>query len=215
MKGRMRDKDKPNSPQFNVLTTSGLHSCEKNKSSITRVVVKNFGLLPVNNWKKGSSFLFPCSRTTLCALQMIKTLKKTMCPVLSDISIDWLFPETKEVLLSPVGNTFLYPGDSLIGYAVVCDATRYHANPKSVSMMFWVMGMVRVKTLQFLFAIQVIALQGARDPHEDKAVHIMDGLMLLCCCIHVCSTMCQGSWGQDEDPNAEIEQGGLALKMFI
>ncbi|XP_061647363.1 von Willebrand factor A domain-containing protein 5B1 [Phyllopteryx taeniolatus] len=62
---------------------------------------------------------------------MIKSLKKTMCPVLSDISIDWLFPETKEVLLSPVGNTFLYPGDSLIGYAVVCDATRYHADPKS------------------------------------------------------------------------------------
>ncbi|XP_051915358.1 von Willebrand factor A domain-containing protein 5B1 isoform X2 [Hippocampus zosterae] len=62
--------------------------------------------------------------------RMIKTLKKTMCPVLSDISIDWLFPETKEVLLSPVGNTFLYPGDSLIGYAVVCDATRYHTNPK-------------------------------------------------------------------------------------
>ncbi len=65
--------------------------------------------------------------------QMIKSLKKTMSPVLSDISIDWLFPETKEVLLSPVGNTFLFTGDSLIGYAVVCDTTRYHANPKSVS----------------------------------------------------------------------------------
>lgn len=56
-----------------------------------------------------------------------------MSPVLSDISIEWLFPETKEVLLSPVGNTFLFPGDSLISYAVVCDTTRYHANPKSVS----------------------------------------------------------------------------------
>lgn len=65
--------------------------------------------------------------------QMIKSLKKTMSPVLSDISIEWLFPETKEVLLSPVGNTFLFPGDSLISYAVVCDTTRYHANPKSVS----------------------------------------------------------------------------------
>ncbi|XP_061908669.1 von Willebrand factor A domain-containing protein 5B1 isoform X2 [Entelurus aequoreus] len=63
--------------------------------------------------------------------RMIKSLKKTMRPVLSDISIEWLFPETKEVLLSPVGNTFLYPGDSLIGYAVVCDATRYHTNPRS------------------------------------------------------------------------------------
>lgn len=64
--------------------------------------------------------------------QMIKSLKKTMSPVLSDISIEWLFPETKEVLLSPVGNTFLFPGDSLIGYSVVCDTTRYHNNPKSV-----------------------------------------------------------------------------------
>lgn len=56
-----------------------------------------------------------------------------MSPVLSDISIEWLFPETKEVLLTPVGNTFLFPGDSLIGYCVVCDTTRYHSNPKSVS----------------------------------------------------------------------------------
>ncbi|XP_041701626.1 von Willebrand factor A domain-containing protein 5B1 [Coregonus clupeaformis] len=63
--------------------------------------------------------------------KMIKSLKKTMAPVLSDIAIDWLFPETKEVLLSPVGSTFLFPGDRLIGYSVVCDTTRYHPNPKS------------------------------------------------------------------------------------
>ncbi|XP_029283542.1 von Willebrand factor A domain-containing protein 5B1 [Cottoperca gobio] len=63
--------------------------------------------------------------------KMIKSLKKTLSPVLSDISIEWLFPETKEVLLSPVGNSFLFPGDSLIGYSVVCDTTRYHTNPKS------------------------------------------------------------------------------------
>ncbi|KAM4610327.1 von Willebrand factor A domain-containing protein 5B1 [Polymixia lowei] len=63
--------------------------------------------------------------------KMIKSLKRTMSPVLSDIAIEWLFPETKEVLLSPVGSTFLYPGDRLIGYSVVCDTTRYHSNPKS------------------------------------------------------------------------------------
>lgn len=68
--------------------------------------------------------------------QMIKSLKKTMSAVLSDISVEWLFPETEEVLLSPVGNTFLFPGDSLIGYSVVCDTTRYHTNPKSVSDVF-------------------------------------------------------------------------------
>ena len=65
---------------------------------------------------------------------MIKSLKRTMMsPVLSDIAIEWLFPETKEVLLSPVGSSFLFPGDRLIGYSVVCDTTRYHPNPNSVS----------------------------------------------------------------------------------
>ncbi|XP_071380506.1 von Willebrand factor A domain-containing protein 5B1 [Centroberyx affinis] len=63
--------------------------------------------------------------------KMIKSLKRTLSPVLSDIAIEWLFPETKEVLLSPVGSTFLFPGDCLIGYSVVCDTTRYHSNPKS------------------------------------------------------------------------------------
>ncbi|XP_061114584.1 von Willebrand factor A domain-containing protein 5B1 [Conger conger] len=63
--------------------------------------------------------------------KMIKSLKKSMSPVLSDISIEWLFPETKEVLLSPMGTTYLFPGDRLIGYCVVCDTTQYHSNPKS------------------------------------------------------------------------------------
>ncbi|KAM3871568.1 von Willebrand factor A domain-containing protein 5B1 [Diretmus argenteus] len=63
--------------------------------------------------------------------KMIKSLKRTMSPVLSDIAIEWLFPETMEVLLSPVGSTFLFPGERLIGYSVVCDTTRYHSNPKS------------------------------------------------------------------------------------
>ena len=76
---------------------------------------------------------FICFYFIFFPAQMIRSLKKTMSPVLSDISIEWLFPETKEVLLSPVGNTFLFPGDSLIGYCVVCDTTRYHTNPKSVS----------------------------------------------------------------------------------
>ncbi|KAJ8360616.1 hypothetical protein SKAU_G00171410 [Synaphobranchus kaupii] len=63
--------------------------------------------------------------------KMIKSLKKSMAPVLSDIAIDWVFPETKEVLLSPVSSTYLFPGDHLIGYSVVCDTTRYHQNAKS------------------------------------------------------------------------------------
>ncbi|KTF88234.1 hypothetical protein cypCar_00013650 [Cyprinus carpio] len=62
---------------------------------------------------------------------MIKSLKKSMTSVLTDISIEWLYPETKEILLSPVGMTCLFPGDRLIGYSVVCDTSRYHSNPKS------------------------------------------------------------------------------------
>ncbi|RXN10028.1 von Willebrand factor A domain-containing 5B1 [Labeo rohita] len=62
---------------------------------------------------------------------MIKSLKKSMTSVLTDISIEWLYPETKEILLSPVGATCLFPGDRLIGYSVVCDTSRYHSNPKS------------------------------------------------------------------------------------
>uniref|UniRef100_W5M229 von Willebrand factor A domain containing 5B1 n=1 Tax=Lepisosteus oculatus TaxID=7918 RepID=W5M229_LEPOC len=63
--------------------------------------------------------------------KMIRSLKKSMSPVLSDVTIDWLFPETKEVLLSPTGAAHLFPGDRLIGYCVVCDTSRYHPNPKS------------------------------------------------------------------------------------
>ncbi|XP_017209274.3 von Willebrand factor A domain-containing protein 5B1 [Danio rerio] len=63
--------------------------------------------------------------------KMIKSLKKCMTSVLTDISIEWLYPETKEILLSPVGATCLFPGDHLIGYSVVCDTSRYHSNPKS------------------------------------------------------------------------------------
>ncbi|KAK9954568.1 hypothetical protein ABG768_016620 [Culter alburnus] len=63
--------------------------------------------------------------------KMIKALKKSMTSVLTDISIEWLYPETKEILLSPLGATCLFPGDRLIGYSVVCDTSRYHSNPKS------------------------------------------------------------------------------------
>ncbi|CAL8325880.1 unnamed protein product [Merluccius merluccius] len=64
--------------------------------------------------------------------KMMKSLKRTLTsPVLSDIAIEWLFPETKEVLLSPVCSSFLFPGDRLIGYSVVSDTTRYHPNPNS------------------------------------------------------------------------------------
>ena len=36
------------------------------------------------------------------AQQMVKSLKKAMAPVLSDVTVEWVFPETTEVLISPV-----------------------------------------------------------------------------------------------------------------
>ncbi|XP_072333843.1 von Willebrand factor A domain-containing protein 5B1 [Scyliorhinus torazame] len=63
--------------------------------------------------------------------KIIKSLKKAMAPVLSDITIEWFFPATTEVLISPLEPSYLFPGDRLIGYCIVCDTSRYHPNLKS------------------------------------------------------------------------------------
>uniref|UniRef100_A0A674ME48 von Willebrand factor A domain containing 5B1 n=1 Tax=Takifugu rubripes TaxID=31033 RepID=A0A674ME48_TAKRU len=124
--------------------------------------------------------------------KMLKSLKKTMSAVLSDISIEWLFPEAEEVLLSPVGNTFLFPGDSLIGYSVVCDTNRYHANPKSVSDIVtsfclscqWAGRSVDGLPYRALHHIHHRAVQGSRgtSPLQRKT---LQGL-------HVCVSDCYG-----------------------
>ncbi|XP_042333662.1 von Willebrand factor A domain-containing protein 5B1 [Sceloporus undulatus] len=62
--------------------------------------------------------------------KMIKSLKKAMSPVVSDISVDWVFPETTEVLISPVSASCLFPGDRLVGYSVICDTSLYISNPR-------------------------------------------------------------------------------------
>lgn len=64
---------------------------------------------------------------------MIKSLKKAMAPVLSDVSVEWVFPESTEVLVSPVSTSCLFPGDRLVGYGIVCDTSPYISNPRSVS----------------------------------------------------------------------------------
>ncbi|XP_072101054.1 von Willebrand factor A domain-containing protein 5B1 [Mobula birostris] len=63
--------------------------------------------------------------------KMVKSLKKAMAPFLSDVTVDWFFPVTTEVLPSPIGTSFLFPGDRLIEYCVVCDTSRYQSNSKS------------------------------------------------------------------------------------
>lgn len=64
---------------------------------------------------------------------MIRSLKKAMAPVLSDVSVEWVFPESTEVLVSPVSSSCLFPGDRLVSYGVICDTSPYLSNPRSVS----------------------------------------------------------------------------------
>ncbi|KAL2773274.1 von Willebrand factor A domain-containing protein 5B1 isoform 2 [Daubentonia madagascariensis] len=63
--------------------------------------------------------------------KMVKSLKKAMAPVLSDVTVEWIFPETTEVLISPVSTSSLFPGERLVGYGIVCDASLYISNPRS------------------------------------------------------------------------------------
>ncbi|XP_004678624.1 PREDICTED: von Willebrand factor A domain-containing protein 5B1 [Condylura cristata] len=63
--------------------------------------------------------------------KMVKSLKKAMAPVLSDVTVEWVFPETTEVLISPVSSSSLFPGERLVGYGIVCDASLYISKPRS------------------------------------------------------------------------------------
>nr|XP_009680936.1 PREDICTED: von Willebrand factor A domain-containing protein 5B1 [Struthio camelus australis] len=77
----------------------------------------------------GSSVRY--SRMLVLSACMIKSLKKAMAPVLSDVSVEWVFPESTEVLVSPVSARCLFPGDRLVGYGIVCDTSLYISNPRS------------------------------------------------------------------------------------
>ncbi|MEE6482169.1 hypothetical protein FKM82_013168 [Ascaphus truei] len=63
--------------------------------------------------------------------KMLQSLKKSMVPVLSDVTVEWVFPESSEVLISPVSSSFLFPGDRLVGYGAVCNTSRYLSDPRS------------------------------------------------------------------------------------
>ncbi|XP_031818581.1 von Willebrand factor A domain-containing protein 5B1 isoform X2 [Sarcophilus harrisii] len=62
--------------------------------------------------------------------KMIKSLKKAMAPVVSDVTVEWNFPENIEVLISPVSASSLFPGDRLMGYGIVCNSL-YHPSSRS------------------------------------------------------------------------------------
>ncbi|XP_036888807.1 von Willebrand factor A domain-containing protein 5B1 [Sturnira hondurensis] len=63
--------------------------------------------------------------------KMVKSLKKAMAPVLSDVTVEWVFPETTEVLISPVSTSTLFPGERLVGYGIVCDASLFASDSRS------------------------------------------------------------------------------------
>ncbi|XP_054623057.1 von Willebrand factor A domain-containing protein 5B1 isoform X2 [Dunckerocampus dactyliophorus] len=59
--------------------------------------------------------------------KLIKSLKKALEPVLTDVRIDWYLPENMEALLSPNEIPPLYPGNRLIGYCTLYDMTTFKA----------------------------------------------------------------------------------------
>ncbi|XP_069802939.1 von Willebrand factor A domain-containing protein 5B1 isoform X3 [Dendropsophus ebraccatus] len=63
--------------------------------------------------------------------KMLQSLKMSMAPVLSDVTVEWVFPESTEVLISPISSSFLFPGDRLVGYGVVCSTARFVSNPRT------------------------------------------------------------------------------------
>lgn len=65
--------------------------------------------------------------------QLIKSLKKAIEPVMSDITIEWYLPDTLEVLLSPMEIGPLYPGDHLNSYGVIYDLSGFQRKKNVVS----------------------------------------------------------------------------------
>ncbi|KAJ8389566.1 hypothetical protein AAFF_G00118030 [Aldrovandia affinis] len=57
--------------------------------------------------------------------KLIKTLKKALEPVLTDVRIDWYVPDNLEALLSPNDISPLYPGNCLIGYCTIYDVSAF------------------------------------------------------------------------------------------
>ncbi|XP_040507314.1 von Willebrand factor A domain-containing protein 5B1 isoform X3 [Gallus gallus] len=63
--------------------------------------------------------------------KVVRSLKKAMAPVLSDVSVEWVFPESTEALVSPLSSSCLFPGDRLVGYSIICDTSLYISKPRA------------------------------------------------------------------------------------
>lgn len=76
---------------------------------------------------------FCCGSSSCSPPQVVRSLKKAMAPVLSDVSVEWVFPESTEALVSPLSSSCLFPGDRLVGYSIICDTSLYISKPRAVS----------------------------------------------------------------------------------
>lgn len=77
--------------------------------------------------------VFCCGSSSCSPPQVVRSLKKAMAPVLSDVSVEWVFPESTEALVSPLSSSCLFPGDRLVGYSIICDTSLYISKPRAVS----------------------------------------------------------------------------------
>ncbi|MBN3296887.1 VW5B2 protein, partial [Amia calva] len=64
--------------------------------------------------------------------KLIKSLKKALEPVLTDVHIDWYVPDNMEALLSPNEIGPLYPGSRLIGYCTLYDVSAFRSRKAGV-----------------------------------------------------------------------------------
>ncbi|POI29358.1 hypothetical protein CIB84_006892 [Bambusicola thoracicus] len=63
--------------------------------------------------------------------KLVRSLKKAMAPALSDVLVEWVFPECTEALVSPLSSSCLFPGDRLVGYSIICDTSLYISKPRA------------------------------------------------------------------------------------
>ena len=64
--------------------------------------------------------------------QVMNTLKTSLQPVISDISLDWTLPGGVEVLQTPANPPPIKPGEPLVIYGLLCDTVRMHSTLASV-----------------------------------------------------------------------------------
>ncbi|XP_072282173.1 von Willebrand factor A domain-containing protein 5B1 isoform X2 [Pyxicephalus adspersus] len=102
--------------------------------------------------------------------KMLLSLKKSMAPVLSDVTVEWVFPECTEVLISPVSSSFLFPGDRLVGYGVLCNTARYMSNPRTDKRRRYSMMHSQESGSSVFFQSQDSSGSGGSRGHQDSGL---------------------------------------------